>query len=194
MNYLPVETKEQILLSLREPKDIYQACTTSREHLSICSDQGFWRERFRREGLYILEMGRDFTDWLRIYEKAIRASEVADRILQKQEKVVVDMVLVTKPRVLQLFRSDTTMLDFYLQWRKADSKRKPKDFEAPVYYIEFLLDKPGFYRYHLIQGTSQTLPSGLVIIPIKFKSGAGFLRERDLQVLLYRLAYFDYPF
>jgi hypothetical protein len=141
-----------------------------------------------------LETGKDFADWLRIYEKSIRASEVADSVLQIYNQITIDMSLVSKPRVLQLFSSDTTMRDFSLQEKRANSKRKPGDFEAQAYYIEFFLDKPGLYRYDFVQGTSQTLPSGLVIVPVKFKTGEGFLREKDLWVLLYRLAYFDYPF
>lgn len=57
MQDLPEELQEEILFSLREPKDLYRACSTSRTNLSICSGSAFWREKFRRENLPLLEEG-----------------------------------------------------------------------------------------------------------------------------------------
>ncbi|SOB74509.1 hypothetical protein BQ9231_00626 [Cedratvirus lausannensis] len=191
MNYLPVETKEQILLSLREPKDIYQACTTSREHLSICSEEGFWRERFKRERMQPLEKGKDFADWLRIYEKSLDSVRIANKLIDSRKKINIDMALVTNPRVLRLFRSDTKMMDF---WYHAEKKEKKKGISTHIYYISILADhEPGLYVCYLRHDVSQTEGNYSSIVPESIALGA-ILTERDLQVLLYRLAYFDYPF
>ncbi|SPN78782.1 Hypothetical protein ZAZAV_4 [Cedratvirus Zaza IHUMI] len=191
MNYLPVETKEQILLSLREPKDIYQACTTSREHLSICSEEGFWRERFRRERMQPLEKGKDFADWLRIYEKSLDSVRIANKLIDSGEKINIDMALVTNPRVLRLFRSDTKMMDF---WYYAEKKEKKEGIDTHIYYIRIVpYSEPGLYVCYLRYDVSQTDGNYSSVVPVSVILGA-VLTERDLQVLLYRLAYFDYPF
>ena len=191
MDYLPVETKEQILLSLREPRDIYQACITSREHLGICSEEGFWRERFRRERMQPLEKGKDFTDWLRIYGKSLDSVHIANKIIASGKKISIDMALVTNPRVLRLFRSDTRMMDF---WYYAEKKEKKKGISTHIYYISIVASRePGLYVCYLRHDVSQTEGNYSSVVPESIAPGS-VLTERDLQVLLYRLAYFDYPF
>nr|WIL04465.1 F-box domain-containing protein [Cedratvirus lena] len=191
MNYLPPETKEQILLSLREPKDICQACSTSRDYYAICSEEGFWKRKFRRERMQPLETGKDFADWLRIYEKSLDSVRIANKLIDSGKKIIIDMALVTNPRVLLLFKSDTEMMDF---WYYAEKKEKKEGINTYIYYISIVPHhEPGLYVCYLRYDVSQIDGNYSSVVPVSVVLGA-VLTKRDLQVLLYRLAYFGYPF
>ena len=80
MQDLPVELQEEILFSIKEPRDLYQACSVSRGNRKICSDASFWREKFRREGLPLLEeesASFNLQQWLESYEKSLQSAQLA---------------------------------------------------------------------------------------------------------------------
>lgn len=58
---VPEEIEEEFLFSLTSPRDLVSICSTSSLYRSICSDYGFWREKFTREGLsldYLHDLGK----------------------------------------------------------------------------------------------------------------------------------------
>nr|WIL02754.1 DNA-directed RNA polymerase subunit [Cedratvirus borely] len=92
MQDLPEELQEEILLSLKEAKDLQRACSASRQNREICSGSAFWRAKFAREGLPILERispsserGESFAQWIKLYAKALQASRLAQEQLYTQE-------------------------------------------------------------------------------------------------------------
>ncbi|SOB74251.1 hypothetical protein BQ9231_00368 [Cedratvirus lausannensis] len=80
MQDLPKELQEEILFSLREPGDLYRACSVSRGNRQICSSASFWRAKFRREGLPLLEeesASFNLQQWLESYEKSLQSAQLA---------------------------------------------------------------------------------------------------------------------
>lgn len=85
MQNLPEEVQEQVLLSVREASDLQQVCSVSSSQRRICSGPSFWREKFAREGLTMLEEGTSLREWLAIYQKSLQAAEGTEQYLRNME-------------------------------------------------------------------------------------------------------------
>nr|WIL04202.1 hypothetical protein Clen_272 [Cedratvirus lena] len=74
------EIKERVLAYL-PLSDLLSQCSSSQENRHICSSRGFWAEKFRREGLSLLESGQSVQEWVAIYTNSLLARDVADLYL-----------------------------------------------------------------------------------------------------------------
>lgn len=79
MEELPAELLQEFLLATR-PRDVLAFCSTNRTLYELCSSPYLWREKFRREGIPLLEVGKDFHQWLKIYTRSLRAMEKTDEM------------------------------------------------------------------------------------------------------------------
>nr|WIL04828.1 hypothetical protein Cduv_348 [Cedratvirus duvanny] len=80
------EIKERVLLFLSLP-DLLSQCSLNQSNRQICSSRGFWVEKFRQEGLSLLESGQSVQEWVAIYTNSLLARDVTDLYVEKlQEK------------------------------------------------------------------------------------------------------------
>ncbi|QIN54442.1 hypothetical protein [Cedratvirus kamchatka] len=74
------EIKERVLLFLSLP-DLLSQCSLNQSNRQICSSRGFWAEKFRQEGLSLLENGQSVQEWVAIYTNSLLARDVVDLYL-----------------------------------------------------------------------------------------------------------------
>ncbi|SPN79324.1 F-box domain-containing protein [Cedratvirus Zaza IHUMI] len=102
MQDLPVELQERVLLSLKQPEDLYRACSTSRANFGICSGSVFWRAKFAREGLPLLEEGNNFATWLKIYAESVSSAEIADELISSRDQLLISIKDIPDLSLLQI--------------------------------------------------------------------------------------------
>ncbi|SHO33303.1 Hypothetical protein BQ3484_235 [Cedratvirus A11] len=129
-----LQVQEEILLFLTEPRDLYKYYSACRQDRDICSSSAFWRERFRRENLPVLEQGEDFSSWMEIYIKSLFSARVANE--KVSSSVEINLSLVTKVEHVEVRGLEGFICDL---WKKSDPNR-PRE-------IDDLFDKN---RYHLV--------------------------------------------
>ncbi|SHO33314.1 F-box domain [Cedratvirus A11] len=156
MQDLPEELQEEILLSLKEPKDLQRACSASRQNREICSGSAFWRAKFAREGLPLLEQvvrsppdllashssseqGKDFFQWIKLYAKALQASRLAEEQLHTDE--VKGVNLEQLPDLSYLPGLEEFLQPFYNEVKSGENVertvRQVRAPDEPLMHIEF---------------------------------------------------------
>lgn len=85
---LPNEALFEVLLHTPVP-DIRKFCRTSKSHENLCNDAYFWREKFARDGVPLIEEGLDWTSWSNIYLSAVDAQKYVSRFLGALQKGVI---------------------------------------------------------------------------------------------------------
>lgn len=181
MQGLPTELQEKILFSLTKPKDLYQACSSSRQNRAICSASVFWREKFRRENLPLLEEGNDVASWLNIYRRSIRAAQIANEQVSRGKTVEVDLSKVSDINVLLLPETERAM-KYYWAESRGDRARYFLLLE-PVY-------KTSVYEYWVNRKTDSAWTN--LIMPVSRNKVV--LAEKDVWYIIYELAFLGYPF
>jgi hypothetical protein len=122
MQDLPEELQEEILFSVQGAKNLHQACSASGRNRRICSGSAFWREKFAREGLHLLErvvrsspdlqashssseQGESFAQWIKLYAKALQASRLAQEQLYTEETKGVNLEQLPDLSYLPVWKS-----------------------------------------------------------------------------------------
>ena len=160
MQDLPVELQEEILFSLKEPKDLYQACSSSRQSKGICSGSAFWRAKFRREGLPVLEQGANFSQWLDLYARALQASRLTEEQLHTEETKGVNLEQL--PDLSYLPGLEEFLQPYYDKVNSGENieriERQVRASDEPPVHIEFhddyfvyLLPTTYGYRYEVTE-------------------------------------------
>jgi hypothetical protein len=76
------DIKEKVLLFLPLP-DLLSQCSSSQENRTICASRYFWAEKFRREGLSLLEDGQSVQEWVAIYTNSLLARDMSKLYLSE---------------------------------------------------------------------------------------------------------------
>ena len=80
----------QIMLNM-DINDIKVLCLTNKSYHQICNQNDFWRALFKNHGLKIYQPQHTLVNWIKEYNKVLKASKEADDILR-----VVKQVKITK--------------------------------------------------------------------------------------------------
>ncbi|SHO33311.1 F-box domain [Cedratvirus A11] len=114
MQGLPLELQEEVLFSLKEPEDLSRVCSSSRGSRQICSDRSFWREKFRRENLPLLEEGSSFSQWVQIYRKSLRAARKTDERLTSGDPIKISLVSLDNTDILKPLGQEKQIKHYWL--------------------------------------------------------------------------------
>nr|WIL03691.1 hypothetical protein Cplu_250 [Cedratvirus plubellavi] len=189
---LSLQVQEEILLFLTEPGDLYRHYSVCRQNREICSSPAFWRERFRRENLSVLEQGEDFSSWLGIYIKSLFSDRVANE--KASSSVEINLSLVAKPEHVEVKGLEGFIHDL---WKKSDPNR-PREtddlFDKNRYYL-VLEEKAGLFKLDIVNETTYSY-SSLEETSVTYKVSLPevFLNKEEVCFMIYRLSYFGYPF
>nr|WIL04713.1 F-box domain-containing protein [Cedratvirus duvanny] len=203
MQDLPEELQEKVLLSIRKPQDLYRACSTSRQSRGICSGSVFWRAKFTREGLPLLEQGENFTSWLGIYRKSMESAQVADEMINSKQEIVIpledlpDLSLLQVPgyerRLEQLWQdtktgaNQTTIIHQSRFYDEEETVTKHiKD------YFVYLLPSDNFYTFAVVEERNSTVRNGKTKSSSKTLYTSRPITKDDAWVTIYRLTYFGF--
>ncbi|SOB74259.1 hypothetical protein BQ9231_00376 [Cedratvirus lausannensis] len=203
MDTLPEEVQENILLSLVEPDDLFRACSTSRESRNICSGSAFWREKFAREGLPLLQEGHTFTAWISIYKKAFRAAQIADRLVDSGEDILIRMSEIFDLRHLG-FYIDSRVMGIWQEAREGDSYAHHNyiDEEGQEHHVSirddfYLVFTPSSDIYTMsivnyeVTTDNQEETISQTLVPSRFTLK---LEAKDMWRVVYNVAFFGYHF
>ena len=199
MQNLPVELQEEILFSLREPRDLYQACSVSRGNRQLCSDASFWREKFRREDLPLLEEGSNPAQWISIYDRSIQAAHTADRMISSNQEIQIALSQVTDGNLVEIPGAGIKGLwevmqkggvERYMGWVAV------MQTEITVVHDYYLILYPrgDKYMYEKIDNQEERTEYGTIRQILSVPGIKIALNKEDVWFLVYRLAYFGYPF
>lgn len=163
MQSLPEELQEEILLSLKEPEDFYKACAASKQNRAICSESSFWREKFRRENLPLVEEGNNFSTWRKIYRKSIRAAEMTDRKILSGESIKVSLISVEDVNIL-LPLGNTKEIAHYWKIMKTFTNKEEKQGYTIVHKYNLVFSpSPKVSTYDLVDNYVKVTPEKLPI-------------------------------
>lgn len=179
MQGLPVELQEEILLSLKEPEDLYRACSSSRQNRAICSSDAFWREKFRRENLPLLNLEdfgpTGFVSWLNLYNKSLLAASVADERIGNMFELRTN--LLKEPiKVEGLHIRDL--------WKRTGVERE---------YIIRFIPQEDFYLVDVLVELRKVLPLETRVV-VNRVDKRKVLSSKDVWFVIYQMALLDYPF
>lgn len=195
MQNLPIELQEEVLLSLREPKDLYQACSSSRQNRQICSASAFWREKFRRENLPLLEEGNNLSQWLNIYRKSLAAAKRVDKRMLSGYSINISLTQVDDPKILLPLGREEEITYYWNIMKASDHVQKSRYYKTiHGYTIEFFPGSGANSRYELVDNYEienhdpRYGPSAYTVTERK-KLQDGTVSTEDLWFILFQLAY-----
>lgn len=203
MDRLPQEVQENILLSLTKPDDLFRACSTSRVSRNICSGSAFWREKFRRENLPLLQEGYTLTAWMAIYKKAFQAAREADRLVGSGEKIEIRVSEIFDLRHLG-FYVDSSVRTVWQAEREGDNSAtydyvddEGQEHQVRVrddYYLVFS-PSSGFYTMTMVnyQATIDNEEETVSNLPVETRFTLKLI-AKDMWYVVYRMAFFGYHF
>ncbi|SPN79471.1 F-box domain-containing protein [Brazilian cedratvirus IHUMI] len=202
MQGLPVELQEEVLFSLKEPEDLYRACSSSRQNRAICSASVFWREKFRRENLPLLEEGDSFRRWLDIYVKSLRVAEMADQEIAHPQGINLALVpdLSLLPGLENVLEKEWLEVrsgkNVYSRITKPARRARGQEKEISVFtnnYFIFLLPEDSTYRYQVIyEGfTSKNGVKGPTLKTLSYQVKVALNQEQVWNILYHLFYYMD---
>lgn len=190
MEYLPLELKEKILLHA-DPKEVLSLCSTSIEFLSLCSSAVFWREKFAKENIPLLEEGVTASEWLHIYSRSLEAIQQANRFLaniERGKKGKVEFTDLARLENIDFLRLPGIYFPFIERlWKETQKAEElaPYDREAS----EFLLNSP----YLVISKSPESFYVDVYYPLMGLTEDRSFPQTKEeIWELLYRLSYFTY--
>ncbi|SHO33315.1 F-box domain [Cedratvirus A11] len=195
MQDLPEELQEEVLFSLRQPEDLSRACSVSRASRRVCSGSLFWRERFRRENLPLLEEGGDLTQWLKIYRKSLETARKVDERILSGRNVRVSLTSVDDPKILlPLGNTEEIMRYWNIMKTRTHIEKQRNYITVHVYMLEFFPDPGTKSRYELVDNyiTEDRNPrymSEMEKMPVKVTIRGGNVSTEDLWFILFRVGY-----
>lgn len=80
---------DEVALSILEQvpvEDLPAFCASNKQYRRLCSDKYLWLDIFERQGLPVLEEGRNFVSWVVIYRNSLLAKKKADYFISFYEK------------------------------------------------------------------------------------------------------------
>ncbi|SPN79475.1 F-box domain-containing protein [Brazilian cedratvirus IHUMI] len=198
MQGLPEELQEEVLLSLREPRDLYQACSTSTDYRRICSGSSFWREKFAREGLPVLEEGENLSSWLKIYEKSTKDAQITDDIISSGESLEIALERLSDPFLLAIPGYEKELVRIWEGVQSRASQRKPQSnvqdrISSETNYYIYLLPVDYSYTIKVVRERRRNLfgqERSVRTILYELES----MSKEDAWFFVYRLVYFGYRF
>ncbi|SPN79312.1 F-box domain-containing protein [Cedratvirus Zaza IHUMI] len=190
MQYLPGELQEEVLFSLEEPDDLFRVCSTSKESRQVCSNPSFWREKFRRENLPLVEEGNNFTEWLRIYQKSLKTAQETDNIINSGDRISISLVEVPEPSMLGPLVKVAAIEQL---WKKAHEStnvtRLPGRVEIHRYFLKFHTKRnEKRYIWDLIDSVL-VIPENPYEEPQSYNIDGGSTSTEDLWFIVYQLRY-----
>nr|WIL04715.1 F-box domain-containing protein [Cedratvirus duvanny] len=201
MDALPLEIQENILLSLVEPDDLLRACSTSRQNREICSGSVFWREKFSREDLPLLQEGYSFASWTAIYKKAFQAAQTADRLVNSGEDILIRLSEIFDLRHLG-FVVYKDIREIWQETREGNNSHTyfvvdgaDEEHQVTIHSDYYLVFTPssGLYSMDLVDYPQST--DGEEILPERIQTRFGpTLTKEDMWKVVYRMAFFGYIF
>lgn len=205
MNSLPEELQQEILFSLKEPRDIYRLCATSRQNRQTCADSSFWREKFRRENLPLLEEGDDLAQWLDSYKRALGASRTASRLIESRRMVEIRLDRVPFVELLKPLDEDALVEVWTIMHEKENLERHPhmvitrdgiKEEEMLVIhnYLLVLYPKGNNYLREIEDEQEEITTTGNRKEISSLPTSTLLISKEDLWFMIYQLAFFGYPF
>jgi len=93
LRYEDLDKRENKLLHC-SPEKLLLLCSTSAEYYFLCADGHFWKKRFRKDKLPLLEEKTwkklNFPDqetrleWMKLYDHAVQSREEAAKLVEKK--------------------------------------------------------------------------------------------------------------
>lgn len=171
---------------------LYILKNTMQENATLSS---LWRRKFEREDLPLLEEGADLDGWLKIYHRSLEAMRVAHERIDSGRIIQVAISRVPELSLLRVSDLDqenwdliqSNNVDRFLDWLITE-----KDIVHDYYLI--LSPRAGFYLYEKVDKQEEMLEGGIIYRTLSLTGSNIALTKDDAWFLLYRLAYFGYPF
>jgi hypothetical protein len=207
MQELPVEMKEELLLGL-QGSDLYSLCYTSRGFEAICSDPVFWKRKFAREGLPMMERGNNSEHWIDLYLYSREAMEKVREDLKKRDLVLqldlyhapcsnVISVGCVNEQVVQEYldesRENAGIEKYLFRIRELQDKEElDEDEEEELSLLEYKLESYNYYSLQIIH--NQNIMYYLSVVDGHreeiLKEDIYFLTPGELELLLYKIHYY----
>jgi len=129
LRYEDLDKRENTLLHC-SPEKLLLLCSTSAEYYFLCADGHFWKKRFRKDKLPLLEEKTwkklNFPDqetrleWMKLYDHAVQSREEAAKLVEKRVPFSVQLHDLLSP--LPLFLLPMKRKDVLRLWKKKDAK------------------------------------------------------------------------
>lgn len=192
---LPEELQEEVLFSLRQPRDLYRACSASSSQRRICSGLTFWKAKFAREGLPLLEEGNNLASWLDLYNRALQAAQLADEELVNLENLPNLSYLPGLEEVLQPYykvKSGENVEHIVRQVRAADEPAQEIEIRDD-YFVFLVPTEEGGHRYEVTE--RRIFPDGILTRDhSRILYASSIMNSEQAWKILYRLFYFGVLF
>nr|WIL03414.1 DNA-directed RNA polymerase subunit [Cedratvirus plubellavi] len=195
MQDLPEELQEEVLYSLRQPEDLSRACSVSKASRRVCSGSSFWREKFRRENLPLLEEGDNLLQWLKIYRKSLETARKVDERILSGRSVRVSLTSVDDPKILLPLGDTEEIMRYWNIMKTRTHIEKHRNYiTVHVYMLEFFPDPGAKSRYELVDNyiTEDKNPRyGFQVerMPEKITIRGGNVSTEDLWFMLFQVGY-----
>ncbi|SPN79318.1 F-box domain-containing protein [Cedratvirus Zaza IHUMI] len=200
MQDLPIELQEEILFSFSQVTDLARVCSSSRQSRQICSSASFWRAKFRREGLPLLEEGSNFSQWLGIYDRSLKAVQVANAKISSGQEIEIALSRVANVDLVKVLNSDIEDLwevtqkggvERYIGWVAVVMQTEITVIHD--YYI-VLYPQGNKYMYGKIDKQEEITEYGTIRQTLAIPNIKIALSKDDTWFMIYRLVYHGYPF
>lgn len=122
MEHIPTELKDELLHA--SGQNFVSLCRTNREFFNLCSSSSFWREKFRREDIPIVEEGYDYDSWLEIYKKSVNAKRRTETLVSQgyEQLFWLPLYLVRNPEVIMVPGVDSQVVEKYIKLAHEQAK------------------------------------------------------------------------
>ncbi|QIN54345.1 hypothetical protein [Cedratvirus kamchatka] len=155
----------------------------------------FWREKFETSNLPLLEEGKDFTHWSKIYERSVQAARVADEKIDSGEAIEIALSRIDNLDLLKVTDLDQDTWEM-IRTNNLDSYLSVMQEESIVIHDYYLLLTPraSFYLYEKIDKQGEINEQSMIQKTLLVPSSRIALTRDDAWILVYRLVYFGYVF
>ncbi|SPN79323.1 F-box domain-containing protein [Cedratvirus Zaza IHUMI] len=195
---LPVELQEEILLSLKEPGDLLRACSSSQQNRQICSNDAFWREKFRRENLPLLRQGINAADWVQIYRKSLEVARKVDERFASGKMVRINLASYKNIDFLKPLGHMDLFTRYWKIMRTSNVEKRGNITILHAYNID-LFPGPKTSKFELIDNYSErTGRENFMTRGVRLDYTnpqviyTGSVPTEDLWFALFQMTYYDY--
>ena len=164
LRYRELDERENVLLN-SSPEELLLLCATSLEYYFLCANGQFWKKKFKKDNLPLLEEKTwkrlNFPDretrleWMKLYKHAVQSREDANKLVVKRVPFTVQLNELLSP--LPLFLLPMKRKDILELWKKKDAK-------VYLYWIDdtcrveilskrkkiLILDQPELFLYYYL--------------------------------------------
>ncbi|QIN54212.1 hypothetical protein [Cedratvirus kamchatka] len=208
MQELSLGIKEEILLAV-QGLDLYNLYQVSRELKSICSSSVFWKRKFAREGLYILEKAGSFEQWMDIYLYSRKAKEKVRVNLEKKDPLLqLDLYYVPSSSVITVGCVNKDVVEEYLEESRSnegieeylfrirelqDMEELDEEEEDELSILEFKLESYNYYSLQVVHAQQEIMYYLCAVDGHReetLREDVYFLSPQELEFLLYKVHYY----